>query len=377
MPGVRRLPAQFLTLFFIVFTANIFICAANDAGVSWTVQTRGIDTNLRGISAARLHGPEGVAVWASGSNGVILRSVDRGETWKQLQVSGGETLDFRSIQALDAVTAYVMSSGEGDKSRIYKTSDGGATWTRQYTDKRAGFFLDALVCASPENCFALSDPVDGKFVLLATTDGEHWKELPGDNMPSALPAEGAFAASGTCLSVRGADIYFATGGPAARLFHSPDVGRTWSVVETPVAHGNASSGIFSIAVTGNAIVAVGGDYKDANRSDGAAAYSVDDGKSWKRAAQQPGGYRSAVAWIEHDAVVAVGPNGEDVSEDRGVHWEHSDTLDLNAFAVVGYPEGWAVGPTGAVVRVIDTKHLILEPDCIRPQENFAHLAVGR
>ena len=355
MRGVQRTLAQFLTLFLLLLVVAIFVGAGDSSGVSWTVQTSGFDTNLRGVSAARLHGPESVAVWASGSNGMVLRSVDRGKTWKQLHVAGGETLDFRSIQAFDAATVYVMSSGEGDLSRIYKTTDGGVSWNLQYTDKRAAFFLDALVCVSPKNCFALSDPVDGKFLLLGISDGEHWKELPRDDIPVALPNEGAFAASGTTLLVRGADIYFATGGPAARVFHSPDFGKTWAAVETPIAHGNASSGIFSIALTGNTIVAVGGDYKDPGRSEGTAAYSLDGGKTWKLAARQPGGYRSAVASVDGVTLAAVGPNGEDVSDDEGLHWRHTDFLDLNALMVLGYFDGWAVGPKGTIARMTNPK----------------------
>src|SRR5258708_19301313 len=53
----------------------------------WQVQTSGIDTNLRGVSAKFNEGssPPGLHyfVWASGSNGVILRSTDDGKTWKQ------------------------------------------------------------------------------------------------------------------------------------------------------------------------------------------------------------------------------------------------------------------------------------------------------
>ena len=377
MRGVRRVPARYFTLLLLVLMATLFASAGDSSGVSWTVQTSGLDTNLRGVSGAFLAGSDGVAVWASGSNGVILRSVDSGKTWKELHVAGGEALDFRSIQAFDTMTAYVMSSGDGDKSRIYKTTDGGATWRLQYTDKRAGFFLDALVCSGPESCFALSDPVDGKFVLLGTTDGEQWKQFPHDDMPAALPAEGAFAASGTCLSVWGADIYFATGGSAARLFHSHDSGKTWSVVETAIAHGNASSGIFSIGRISDTVVVLGGDYKQPNRSEGTAAYSLDEGKTWKLAAQQPGGYRSALAWIDGSTAAAVGPNGEDVSEDGGVHWQHTDALDLNALVIVGYFEGWAVGPKGTIARMSNTKHYEIRMPCVRIPDGLSWPALGQ
>ncbi len=323
----------------------------------WKVQTSGLDTNLRGVSPAYTLDAKGVpapVVWASGSNGVILKSLDEGTTWKRLHVAGGDALDFRGIVAFKASTAYVMSSGEGEKSRIYKTTDGGETWNLQYTDKRKEFFLDSIACLSETHCLALSDPIDGKFLLLKTTDGQHWNPLSSGNMPAALPSEGAFAASNTCVALSGADIFFGTGGPAARVFHSSDSGRTWSVVETPIAHGNASSGIFSIArADDKTIVAVGGDYLETKRASGVAAYSLDGGKTWQLAAQQPGGYHSAVAHIDDGRWVTVGPNGEDISGDFGVHWKRTDSLNLNAMALLDIWTAWAVGPNGTIARFVN------------------------
>jgi photosystem II stability/assembly factor-like uncharacterized protein len=96
-----------------------------------------------------------------------------------------------------------MSVGENGSSRIYKTTDAGDSWRLQYSDKRAGFFLDGLVCREEKDCFAISDPIDGKFLLLHTEDGEHWKELPREQMPAALPKEGVFAASNSSLTLCG------------------------------------------------------------------------------------------------------------------------------------------------------------------------------
>ena len=323
----------------------------------WKVQTSGLDTNLRGVSAAYTPDAKGVpvpVVWASGSNGVILKSLDEGKTWKRLHVAGGDSLDFRGIVAFNADTAYVMSIGEGEKSRIYKTTDGGETWKLQYTDKRKEFFLDSIACLSATHCFAIGDPSDGKILLLKTTDGQHWNPVPNEERPAALPGEGSFAASNSCLALfENGEIYFITGGPAARLFHSLDGGHSWTVVETPIAHGNASSGIFSIASRdGKAIVVVGGDYQDVKRASAVAAYSLDKGKTWELSAQQPGGFRSAVASNEL-STFAVGPNGQDISEDRGVHWKHTDSLNLNAVIILDIFNGWAVGPNGTIARLLN------------------------
>src|SRR6266566_6200734 len=90
----------------------------------WKVETSGIVTNLRSVSVARASKAKGASpwvVWASGSHGVILESADEGKTWKRLHIAGGDALDFRCILNVNTTTAYVMSSGEGERSRIYKT----------------------------------------------------------------------------------------------------------------------------------------------------------------------------------------------------------------------------------------------------------------
>ncbi|MHB8485880.1 MAG: WD40/YVTN/BNR-like repeat-containing protein [Candidatus Acidiferrales bacterium] len=325
----------------------------------WTIRATGLDTNLRGISVVNASGSSHhVVVWACGSSGVILRSVNQGKTWKRFHVQGGDALDFRGIVAFDATTAYVMSIGGGEKSRIYKTADGGESWTLEFSGKRSAFFLDDLVCISKTKCYGLSDPVDGKFLLVSTEDGEHWEELPNEQMPAALPGEGVFAASGTSLAIYDKrEIYFGTGGASvARVFRSPDLGRTWTVADTPIASGNASSGIFSIIRTRNTVVVVGGDYKDPSRSDRVAAYSVDGGRTWRLATRQPEGFRSAVGTFSGantgDVTIAVGPTGEDTSHDRGIHWTRAGNLNLNALAGTDTNHVWGVGPKGTIARLM-------------------------
>ncbi len=102
------------------FLLSLFLGASVQAQW-WKVQTSGLDTNLRSVSVAQMPDAKGVpvpVVWASGSHGVILKSLDEGKTWQRVRVTNGEALDFRGIVAFNEKTAYVMSSGEGEKSRI-------------------------------------------------------------------------------------------------------------------------------------------------------------------------------------------------------------------------------------------------------------------
>jgi len=335
---------MFLTCCFIVFTAS---------SANWSVKSTTADANLRGVAVVVRQG--GTTIWATGSKGTIVRSTDSGNSWQRLYIPDVETLDFRGVQSFDGITAYVMSSGEGEKSRIYKTTNAGNSWELQYTGQSKSFFLDALACADDTHCFALSDPVEGKFLILATEDGAHWHELPREHMPAALPNEGAFAASNSSLLLFGKqELYFATGGPAARVFHSRDLGRTWSVAETPLQSGKASQGIFSIVRAGDTVVVVGGDYSHADLSGKTAAYSSDGGTTWQLSREPPSGFRSAVGTC-NSGFFAVSPNGAD-SSSNGIHWTRMDSPSLNAITFSS-GQGWAVGPKGTAARFLEQSNL--------------------
>lgn len=89
-----------------------------------------IDTqaSFRGLSVV-----DELVVWASGSQGTVLRTVDAGENWNVYQVTGAEELDFRDVHGVDAETAYIISAGL--PAKIYKTTDGGATWVEKYSNE--------------------------------------------------------------------------------------------------------------------------------------------------------------------------------------------------------------------------------------------------
>jgi len=319
---------------------------------SWVTLTSGIDTNLRAVSAAKINATGHIAVWASGSHDVILRSLDDGATWTRLTIPGLPDLDFRGIVAFDDKTAYLMSSGEGDKSRIHKTIDGGINWELQYTDVNNAFFLDSIACSSPTNCFALGDPINGKFLLLQTTDGHRWNPLPPQDLPTALPREGAFAASNSNLLVVSAnELYVVTGGFAARALHTSDTGKTWTAAAVPIAADNATSGIFSITRSSDGrFAAVGGDYVNPGTALRTAAISEEPSKTWQSPAQQPAGYRSAIVSQDGETFLAVGPGGSDFSSDAGLHWKSFTAPSLNALFALDPQHVYAAGARGTVAQ---------------------------
>ncbi len=293
---------------------------------------------LRGVSALSRQ-----IAWASGTHGTYLRTTD-GRIWIPEQVPGAESLDFRAVVAFSADEAFLMSAGPGDQSRIYHTSDRGRHWQLQFTNTNPKGFLDSMVFWDSTHGIVLGDPIQDeggqlKFELLMTNDGQTWTHIPPSQLPPALEGEGAFAASNSCLAILPnkivipgearelglakattaaetstisisndpdfirklpapePNIWFATGGRAARVFHSPDRGQTWQVFDTPIAHGPDSAGIFSIAFRdANHGVIAGGDYKHPDQDGPNLAFTNDAGKTWTLSKITPQSYYSAVAY---------------------------------------------------------------------------------
>jgi len=322
------------------------------SGAQWRTLASPTDVELRGLSVVSPR-----VVWASGMRGTVLRTTDGGDTWQRDTVPDASTLDFRAIAATSRDVAHVLSIG--DSSRIYRTTDGGRTWSLRFMSTRKGSFFDAIQFWDASHGIAMSDPVDGHFLIITTDDGgDTWKEMPTSGMPAALPGEGGFAASGTCLIVTGdSDAWLVSGGAAvARLYHSTDRGRTWTVLDTPLRAGAPSMGIFSVAFRDarHGVIA-GGDYQQPALRGRNLAVTTDGGMTWTLvdSVSSPVGYRSAVAFVPKsngNALVAVGLTGTDISRDGGMSWTPIDSVAYNSVMFAMDGSGWAVGPKGRIAR---------------------------
>jgi photosystem II stability/assembly factor-like uncharacterized protein len=335
--------------------AALLAGAAATASSTWVFQASPTPERLRGVSAV-----SDTVAWASGNKGSIVRTSDGGASWTRLAVPGAEDLDFRDIEAFSAEIAYALAIGPGDKSRIYKTGDGGQTWVLQFANPDPRAFYDALAFWDAMTGLAVGDPVDGRFTVIRTIDGgKTWVRVPAANIPPALPGDGAFAASGTCLVARGArHAWFGSGGGArARVYRSADRGLTWEVADTPIAAGNASSGVFSLAFSDDLHgIAVGGDYRREREAGDNLAVTTDGGRTWAFAgAARLRSFRSAVAYVPGSAgrrLIAVGPGGTDASADGGSTWT---PIGDDGFHALGISPGgramWAVGEQGRIATL--------------------------
>lgn len=338
---------------FLLFFLPAFGCEKKylPDNVRFEILITNIDVSLRGLFVLNKN-----VVWASGSEGTVLLSVDGGENWKVHKIPGAAGNDFRSIYAWDDKRAMVFGIAGPDFG--YETNDGGETWKVAYSDTTPGLFFNSLKFANADLGLAISDPVDGNFFVIRTENGgKKWEQVHA--VPPAEDGEANFAASNTCIEyLASGKAWFASGGEAARIFYSNDFGKSWQVTKTPMIRGEAASGIFSVAFMNDMQGAiVGGIFDHPEVNTNIAAYTIDGGKNWLQPETMPKEYRSCVQCVESgeddNFWFAVGKTGCDVSYDGGRNWSFLAGDGYFTFRPVpGEQFGFAAGNNGRIAKVI-------------------------
>lgn len=109
-----------------------------DGGVTWNaVSYGGVTSDIDGLYA-----PSADVVWAVGTNAVVLRSTDAGESWKSWVMKANPStikpsdIQVQAVYALDDQVAWVgggLDTPVAEKnSYIWFTADGGNSWTTQF-----------------------------------------------------------------------------------------------------------------------------------------------------------------------------------------------------------------------------------------------------
>jgi photosystem II stability/assembly factor-like uncharacterized protein len=364
------------------------------AGPSVVAQSSGTTQRLQAVSPVNEK-----VVWVSGLGGTFGLTTDGGDTWTTGVVAGAEALQFRDVEGVSARVAYLLSAGVGTDSRIYKTVDGGATWTLQFQNEDPDGFYDCFAFWTPRRGITMGDAVNGRFPVIRTLDGETWQDI-GDQLPAAQPGEAAFAASGTCAATFGRRHgWLATGGAEqARVLATRDGGETWTSYGTPIVQGTPTSGVITVAFrdTRHGVIG-GGELVAPDEFADTFARTRDGGRTWTLGARTPfpgsiyglayaagrGGERNddrddgdhdggeggddvrSAAGGRHDdgdrhdggsrsvrTVVVTGPGGAAWSADEGDTWTAlPDVANFWAVAFASRRAGWLVGTEGRILKV--------------------------
>lgn len=290
---------------------------------------------------------EGV-IWLSGSKGLVASSEDNGETWKKFNIPDPDSLDFRSI--ITPSKSEIIIASAGYPARIYRSQDEGMSWNLVYENLDSSAFINSLLYNKTYDLyFAFGDVLNGIHLLLKSeNNGKSWSRL--NSIPKAEKGENGFAASNACMAFHHNKIVVALGGKSARMLMSQNLGEDWNFYPTPRKNTTAFEGVYAMATNKKKLVAVGGDFSQANEKS-QVIWST-DGLNWQLSTQKTNGYRSTVVYNSYyNCWLAAGSNGIDISESAEV-WKQISDLNLNILRN-SFDGKWLIGANnkGQVFKV--------------------------
>ncbi len=318
------------------------------------------ESNLHGLHVANKN-----IIWACGEDGTTLRSNNGGDSWKVSKVKDPAYPDgplLVDIHGLDDATALAISAES--PAKIYRTTNGGLRWKTILEYPGDNIFFRSLSFWDQRRGIVMGNAVDGKMLLLRTSDGGvTWKRLKSDHRPPMNAGETGLVSNGSNMESKGAQMLVVGLGGAgtgsrdsSRVLVSTDFCNSWISGSVPVRR-SENGGIYSVHFTTEKDgVVIGGDKNNPEANERVYAVTSNGGNTWgvPSPAYPPSGFRSCVAQFvdgKEIKLVAVGPSGTDLSTDLGNKWRK---VSDKGFRVVSFaPEsktGFAAGDNGRLAR---------------------------
>jgi hypothetical protein len=224
----------------LLFIALLLTGVASRAQIgSWVTQATGFSTTSTGVRNVSV--VDSNTVWISsydGSGGAANRqdfsmTTDGGATWMAGTTPAPATHDWSMIFGLNDSTAWSMfyNATVGSGGGVWKTTDGGATWTQQGvgTIFNSSSFPDVVHFWNENDGFLMGDPnPSNQFEIYTTTDGgATYTRVQAANIPTPLAGEYGIVGHYT---VHGDTVWFDTN--KGRVYRSIDKGYNWTVSNT-------------------------------------------------------------------------------------------------------------------------------------------------
>lgn len=278
------------------------------------------------------------------SDGYIGIQLPTNENFKERIVFDTLIPHFRAI-ATNSKNIFALNIG--NPALLYKYKDGLSKLV--YKEEHPNVFYDAIAFFDEQNGIAIGDPTSNCLSIIVTNDGGNtWNKISCDSLPNTKEGEAAFAASNGNIAIVGKNAWIVTGGIKARVFYTPDMGRTWRVYNTPIIQGNKMTGIYSVDFFDekNGII-FGGDWNDKENNSANKAITTDGGKTWLLIAdgKEPG-YKSSVQYVPNTQgkeLFAVGSTGISFSNDSGRSWKKVNDGSYYTIRFVNKNFAWLAG----------------------------------
>ena len=298
-------------------------------------------TSIRSVVAIN----ENELVYA-GSQGDIGLTMDGGENWKTEKIRHQDSIKphFRSMAK---TKSSVFALAIANPALLYELQNG--TTKLVYTEEHPKVFYDAMAFFDDKNGIAVGDPTEKCASIITTNDGgKTWQKIDCSQLPELAEGEAFFAASNTNIAIVKNTAWIVTGGTRARVLKTTDLGKTWSIYETPFIQGDGPQGMYSVDFYDeNNGIAVGGSFSKPNENKANKAITTDGGKTWQLVADnQNPNYKSCVQYVPNTQgkeVFAVGFTGISYSKDGGHTWTEVSKEGYYGIQFVNKNTAWLYG----------------------------------
>lgn len=320
---------------------------SSDSGVTWKPI---FDEHTQSIGAVRVDPANPKTIWVgTGETWVrnsvsigtgVYKSTDAGESWSRMGLADSERIARIEVDPKRSDTVYVCALGHlwnrHDERGVYKTTDGGKSWTRVLAvDADTGCSDLALDPQEPSILYAgmwqfrrypdfFTSGGKGSGLYKSTDAGATWKRLTA-GLPAGELGRIAVAVAPSRPSV----VYAVVEAKKTALYRSDDTGASWSEVNSSF---NVQARPFYFAY-----VAV--DPQDHNivyKPGFSLAISTDGGKSMSGGLGMGGSYHGDVhpIWIDPrnaKTVLITTDGGLSISYDKAHTWTFVQGLPLSQF----------------------------------------------
>ncbi len=260
----------------------------------------------------------------------VYKSTDAGQTWRNIGLRDSRQISRIVIDPQNADVVYVGALGHAygpnDTRGVYKSTDGGANWTR-VLDKGPSIGVSdlAIAAANPNALFAgtwnthrppwstyapLQGPGGG---LYRTTDGgATWTQLTGNGLP-----DGDWGRVGLAVAPDGKRVYaLIDAAKKSGLYRSDDGGNAWNLVNSDSRITSRAWYFMGITVDPN--------HPDVIYMPNIALYKSDDGgKTITIVRGAPGGDDYHQLWVDpkdSSHLILGTDQGTTISVNRGQTW---------------------------------------------------------
>ncbi|MCP2037179.1 T9SS type A sorting domain-containing protein [Chryseobacterium sp. HSC-36S06] len=301
---------------------------------------------------------------------IVSRTTNGGTTWTASNITGpGSNALVSDLSAVDGNTAWVVTApfaAGTNANRIWKTTNGGTSWTQQTVGYTSGSFANHVYFWDANNGWTSGDPLNGKFEMFKTSNGgTTWTAVAG----APTPDNGDDFTYVGLKEVVGDNIWIGTS--IGRILRSTDRGNTWTGSYSPVLDfggviTSGSSGSYAFKDANNGLL-LAVDGADSPATTTAGLYASDDGgATWDLLTPNGTWFFGDIAYVPGTAntYVSTGINsnasqgvGSSYTTDGGLNWTIIDNIpgidggQRGKVSFLNPTTGWAGffsdGPTGS------------------------------